>query len=319
MIQTVVVLADFRMAFTTAKHDTGPSRGASAGLRLIIIAIICVALMVLDHQNRALVSMRQGLSLMVQPVIFLVSSPARLGNWLSDSFTTRRTLEQENRNLRRQMLAMSAQTQQMATLKTENARLRALLDSTAKLDDRVLIAEIVTVDMNPFRQSILINKGSADELSPGEALIDADGVIGQITRTQLHTSEALLITDLDHAVPVEVLRNRLRTIAVGTGEVERLSLPYLPRNADIVAGDILVTSGLGGTFPAGYPVATITDVRSTAGQPFLEIDATPSAMLNRIREVLVIVADAALENAAVTNDVTDNDTATDDAREESGN
>jgi len=300
------------MAFTSAKHETGPSRGTSAGLRLIVIAIVCILLMFFDHQNQHLVSARQGMSLMVQPIVFLVSSPGRLGSWLSDSFTTRRQLEQENRKLRRKMLEMSADTQQMETLKTENVRLRALLDSTAKLDDRVLIAEIVKVDMNPFRQSILINKGSADNLTIGEALIDADGVVGQITRNQQHTSEALLITDLNHALPVEVLRNRLRTIAVGTGEVERLSLPYLPRNADITVGDILVTSGLGGTFPAGYPVATISEVRSAPGQPFLEIDANPSAMLNRIREVLVIIPETpestgnTTEQAAV--DTTENAT-----------
>jgi rod shape-determining protein MreC len=122
----------------------------------------------------------------------------------------------------------------------------------------------------------------------GEALIDADGIIGQVTRDREVSAEALLITDADHALPVELLRNRLRTIAVGTGEVDRLSLPFLPRNADIAEGDILVTSGLGGTFPAGYPVAVITHVRSSPGQAFLQIDAKPVAMLNRVREVLVV-------------------------------
>jgi rod shape-determining protein MreC len=142
--------------------------------------------------------------------------------------------------------------------------------------------------MNPYRQSILINKGSRDNVLVGEALIDADGIVGQVTRDREVSAEALLITDADHALPVEVLRNRLRTIAVGTGEIDRLSLPFLPRNADIAEGDVLVTSGLGGTFPAGYPVGVVSSVRSSPGQAFLEIDAQPVSMLNRVREVLVV-------------------------------
>ncbi len=166
--------------------------------------------------------------------------------------------------------------------------MRVLLESTAKVGDRILIAEIMSVDMNPFRHSIVVNKGSRDEVYVGQALIDAQGVVGQITRDQLYSAEAILITDVDHALPVELVRNRLRTIAVGTGDLERLSLPFLPRNADVQKGDLLVTSGLGGTFPAGYPVGVVTEVRSDTGQPFLGIEAAPAAALNRIREVLLI-------------------------------
>jgi len=286
------------MAFSTAGQNPASFRGTSAGLRLVLVALLCLTLMVLDHQNQHLVSLRKNLSLMVQPLIFLVSTPSRIGSGVSDSFTTRNTLKQENRDLNRRMLVMSAQLQQLAILKTENARLRALLDSTAKLDDRVLVAEIVAVDMNPFRQSILINKGSRDGVKVGAALIDAEGIIGQITRDQGIAAEALLITDLDHALPVEVLRNRLRTIANGTGSGDKLSLPFLPRNADIREGDMLVTSGLGGTFPAGYPVGTIAAIRSAPGQPFLEIEAAPAAQLNRVREVLVVLQEEQREPAA---------------------
>ncbi|NIM31733.1 MAG: rod shape-determining protein MreC, partial [Pseudomonas stutzeri] len=165
----------------------------------------------------------------------------------------------------------------------ENARLRALLDSTEKVGDRVLIAEILSVDMDPFRHRILVNKGSADGVYVGQALIDAEGVVGQVTRDQVFSAEAILITDIDHALPVELVRNRLRTIAVGTGDLARLSLPYLPRNGDVREGDLLVTSGLGGTFPAGYPVGSVSQVRSDSGQPFLEVSAEPTAALNRIR------------------------------------
>jgi rod shape-determining protein MreC len=135
---------------------------------------------------------------------------------------------------------------------------------------------------------IVVNRGSIDGVQVGQALIDAEGIIGQVIRDQVFSAEAILITDVDHALPVEVLRNRLRTIAVGTGDLERLSLPFLPRNADVVSGDLLVTSGLGGTFPPGYPVGVVREVTSQVGEPFLEISAEPAAALNRVREVLLI-------------------------------
>ena len=146
----------------------------------------------------------------------------------------------------------------MAALEAENARMRALLDSTAKVGDQVLIAEIVSVDMDRLRHRVVLNRGSRDGAFLGQALIDARGIVGQITRDRGTSSEALLITDPDHAVPVEIVRNGLRTIAVGTGDLERLSLPFMARNSDVKAGDMLVSSGLGGTFPAGYPVGTVT-------------------------------------------------------------
>lgn len=190
-----------------------------------------------------------------------------------------------------------ARLQRMIALEAENVRLRALLDSTAKVADRVLIAEIVSVDMNPFRHTILINKGGRDGVYVGQALIDAAGIVGQVTRQQPFAAEAMLVTDADHALPVEIARNQLRTIAMGTGDIDRLALPFLPRNADVQRGDLLVSSGLGRAFPAGYPVGTIVDIRSKTGQPFLEVDAEPSAALNRIREVLLIWRDADVQDA----------------------
>jgi rod shape-determining protein MreC len=225
--------------------------------------------------------------------------------------STRDTLQSENRQLNDRILVQDARLQRMAALEAENARLRALLDSTAKVADRVLIAEIMSVDMNPFRHKIVINKGNSDDIYVGQALIDAQGVIGQITRDQIYSAEALLITDVDHALPVELLRNQLRTIAMGSGDMERLSLPFLPRNADVIEGDLLVTSGLGGTFPPGYPVGTIEAVTSEAGERFLRISAKPAARLNRIREVLLIwpepATGAPVDGTANTDSITDDD------------
>ena len=255
---------------------------------MVVICIVSIALMVLDNRNQAMQSIRSLLTTAVYPLRVLIDTPTSIGHWLGESMSTRDTLQSENRQLNDRILVQNARLQRMAALEAENARLRALLDSTAKVGDRVLIAEIMSVDMNPFRHKIVVNKGSSDDVYAGQELIDAQGVVGQIIRDQVYSAEALLITDVDHALPVELLRNQLRTIAMGTGDMERLSLPFLPRNADVIEGDLLVTSGLGGTFPPGYPVGTIAEVTSEAGERFLRIIATPAARLNRIREVLLI-------------------------------
>lgn len=276
------------MALSTPDSDQRAFRDASPGLRVVLICLFSIALMALDNNNQYIEDARRILSTALYPVRVVINTPFAIGGWLSESFSTRNYLLGENRELNDRLLKQSARLQRLAALEAENARLRTLLESTAKVGDRVLIAEIMSVDMNPFRHRIVVNKGKRDEVYVGQALIDAQGVVGQVTRDQLYSAEAILITDIDHALPVELVRNRLRTIAVGTGDLERLSLPFLPRNADVQNGDLLVTSGLGGSFPAGYPVGIIREVRSDTGQPFLSITAQPSAALNRIREVLLI-------------------------------
>jgi len=293
------------MALTNVEREPGQFRNASPGLQLILLCIVSIVLMVLDHRNEYLTGVRKSLSVLLYPVEFLVSAPFDLSRALSDSIATRDALQAENRRLRDEALIRSASLQRMAALEAENARLRALLDSTAKVGEDMLIAEIVSVDMNPFRNMIVINRGGKDGVFVGQPVIDADGIVGQITRDRHYTSEVMLVTDVDHAVPVEIARNRLRTIGVGTGELDRLSLPFLPGNADVREGDLLVTSGLGGKFPPGYPVATVKTIRGTTGQPFLEIDAVPAAALNRMREVLLIKPDG----QAAPPDIGDGDTA----------
>jgi len=276
------------MALNTPDSDPRVFRGSSPGPRLILITILSLALMVLDHQNQHLKNLRRLLDAAVYPIQAAIDAPSAFGRWASETLSTRAALIEENRRMHRQILMQSARLQRMTALETENTRLRALLESTAKVGDRVLIAEIISVDTNPFRHRIIINRGSRDGAFEGQALIDADGVIGQITRDQIVKAEAILITDADHAVPVELARNRLRTIAMGTGDIDHLSLPFLPRSADVRPGDLLVTSGLGGTFPPGYPVGVVEDFTRDSSQPFLKITAKPSASLNRVREVLLL-------------------------------
>lgn len=276
------------MALGAADNEQRGFRSTSPGLRFVVLSVLAIGMMVADSRGEVLKDLRRVLAAMAYPIHVLVDSPAAAGRWISDSFATRGQLSEENDQLQRRLLEQSARLQRLASLEAENARLRTLLESTAKVGDRVLIGEIMKVDMNPFRHSIVVNRGSRDEVFVGQAIIDADGVLGQVTRDQIFSAEAILIADIDHALPVEVLRNGQRTIAVGTGRLDRLSLPYLPRNADLRVGDLLVTSGLGGSFPRGYPVGTIKSISSEAGDEFLTVEAEPAAALNRVREVLLI-------------------------------
>lgn len=263
-------------------------RTGGPGLRLILLMLLAVALMVLDQRGNYLDQARRLLTAGVYPLVAAVDAPfVALAN-LQENLAFRRELLARNRELNEALLLQSARLQRLSALEAENARLRALLDSTATLPDRVLIAGLLQVDMDPLRHRVVLNKGGRDGVYVGQALIDADGVIGQVTREHILTSEALLITDPDHAVPVEVVRNGLRTIAMGTGELDRLSLPFLTRNADIEPGDLLVTSGLGGSFPAGYPVGVVRRVDDSSGDAFREVDAEPAARLDRVREVLLV-------------------------------
>jgi len=277
------------MALTTVEREPGHFRSVSLGFRLLLLCVLSITLMVLDHGNQHLTSVRKALSVLLHPVQILVSAPFDISRSISASLETRGKLMADNRRLNQEALVQNARLQRMAALEAENARLRALLDSTVKVGDSILIAEIVSVDMNPYRNMIVINKGGQDGVYVGQALIDADGIVGQVTRDRFYSAEAMLVTDVDHALPIELARNRLRSIAVGTGELDRLSLPFLPSNADVREGDLLVSSGLGGTFPPGYPVGVVRQVNSITGQPFLEVSAEPAAALNRIREVLLII------------------------------
>ena len=264
------------------------TRGPSLGMRLFLLLIVSVLLMVLDHQRGALESVRGTLSVVVSPIRFAVDLPFRMGYWVSDSLSTRKRLQKDNKFMRRERLENLVRLQRLDALEAENARLRALLDSTPDVADRILVARILSVDLDPFSQKLLLDKGGLHEVFVGQALLDADGIVGQVTRVDPLYAQAILITDPGHATPVEVNRNGLRTIALGTGDATRISLPFLPNNADIREGDLLVSSGLGGAFPAGYPVARIIDVDRRPGEPFADINAEPTGALNREREVLLV-------------------------------
>jgi rod shape-determining protein MreC len=267
----------------------GSGRGRfTPGLRFFVLAVASVALMLVDHRQDHLTGFRQALSLAVHPLLVAVDLPFTAWRWTADVFADRAQLREENERLHAERLDASVRLQRLATLEAENARLRAMVDSTARVADRMLIAEILSVDLNPYRQRFNLNRGLNDGVYVGQALLDAKGVVGQVARVGPLTAEAVLITDADHAVPVTVNRNGLRTIVVGTGDSGRLRLPYLTNSADIEVGDLLVSSGLGGVFPAGYPVGRVSEVRRRPGQSFAEVVAEPAAELDRDREVLLV-------------------------------
>jgi rod shape-determining protein MreC len=245
--------------------------------------------MTVDHRQHHLDSVRSTLSVLVYPLQLLVDLPGAASDWFHESLASRRTLQEENASLRTQQLVLNTQLQKLEALETENMRLRALLDSSFQVGEHpMLIAALLSVDMDPYRHQIEINKGSLDRLFEGQPLLDSRGVMGQLIHVGPFTSTAMLITDPSHAIPVQINRNGLRTIALGTGVIDRLELPHIPNNVDIRSGDLLVSSGLGGRFPYGYPVAEVVDVEQDPGRAFSHVTARPRALLDRSREVLLV-------------------------------
>ncbi len=264
------------------------TRTPALGLRWLLLAALSILLMVVDQRQHHLDAVRKAIGAAVYPLRVVVDAPVSAWQWLQTTTASRNDLLLENSRLNAERLLTHARLQRYAALEAENARLRAMLDATARVTDRVRVAEIMSVSANPFRHAIVIDKGQQDGVFDGQALVDADGVVGQVIETGILSSQALLISDPDHALPVEVNRNGLRTIAFGTGEHDRLELQYLPNNADIEVGDLLVTSGLGGAFPAGYPVAIVDSVERLPQEPFARVSARPVAALNQVREIMLI-------------------------------
>lgn len=270
------------------ENSSSPGRIPALGLRLLSLIVISILLMYFDQRDNHLDTARKAIGAAVYPVRVLVDAPVRFWSWLGDSTTSQNDMVLELDRLKSKQLLTNARLQKLNALEAENARLRAMLDARAQVRDRTRVAEIMSVDANPFSHSLVIDAGTQDGVSDGQALVDADGVVGQVIQAGLLTSQAMLISDTDHALPVEVNRNGLRTIVVGTGKIDQLQLPFVVNNADIVVGDLLVTSGLGGAFPSGYPVAIVQSVTRVPHAPYAQVSAKPSASLGQVREVLLI-------------------------------
>jgi rod shape-determining protein MreC len=270
-------------------HDSRPiiGRGPPLTAYFLMLVAISVGLMVADQRYHQIDRIRETLSRVVYPVQRAVDFPFRATDWVTESFADRSRLRQENVEITARLRLANLQLQRFAVLEEENRRLREMRANTAAVAEKVLVASILNVDLDPFRHRVLLDKGAADGVFKDQAVLDGDGIFGQVSKVNASTAEVILISDAEHAIPVQSNRSGVRTIAVGTGDQDKLSLPFVTVEADLQPGDLLLSTGMGGVFPPGYPVALVSKVRR-AGSMFALVEARPTAKLDQAREVLLV-------------------------------
>ncbi|MDP3560684.1 MAG: rod shape-determining protein MreC [Legionellaceae bacterium] len=256
--------------------------------RFVFALLLSLILMITDHHDRSLNSIRSGFSVIVSPLQFSIDYPVRIIGWASSLLGSKKALIAENMQLRYQQTMLEAQLQKFLTIQAENSELKGLLSATSSNVTRAMAAQILAVDTTSSRQLLVLNKGSRDHVSVGQPVLDAKGVMGQIIDVGLMTSTVLLISDSKCAVPVRNDRTGERAILVGTNNMTQLSLINLPKTSSIAKGDLLVTSGLGRRYPEGYPVGRVEEVITMTGDDFIKVKVSPVALLNRSRLVLLI-------------------------------
>ncbi len=266
-------------------------RGPSLQLRLFLAVIISIAAIIADSRFGVFTHVRVYLSSLVSPLQYIANAPGIMLDTMSTQVQTRAGLIEQTKQQEQQLFTLRSRLLKMDHLEHENQRLRELLGSPVHKESRKMVAELLSVDSDPFSHQVLINKGALDGVYNGQPVINDQGVIGQVLHVGSTTSRVLLVTDSSHGIPVRVLRNDLRAIASGSGELDKLELRNLPRNTDVQVGDLLVTSGLGGRFPEGYPVATVTRSDYVEGKPFAQVEAKPLVALDRLRYLLLLWTD----------------------------
>lgn len=264
------------------------AEGGVSTLRLIVYLTIAMVLMVVDRRGDHLGSLRHFASVVVEPLYRVAALPADAARAGRMAIVTQSQLADENRELREALLLAQARLNRMAALSAQNERLRELLDAQGDLGLGVQLAHLIDIDLDPFRHRVVLALGARQGVVVGQPVLDAHGVMGQIVEVLPNTAVAMLVTDPTHAIPVMIERTGLRTIAYGTGAIDRLQLPNIPISADVRAGDALVTSGLGGRFPVGFPVGEIGEVSNDESGMFAAAIARPAAALNRSGEVLLL-------------------------------
>jgi len=269
----------------TAASRNIPSRGTPAGLRFFVYASLSLSIMWLDQRVGWLDSVRFALQAVAYPLQMALASPAAAWQWTQENFEQRATLQQENRELRERLRELELLAMRRGDLERENFELRNLRSAAADVADRWLTARVIAVETNRLRQRYTVDRGTVHGLRKGQAVIAGEGLVGQALRVGPWSAEIILLADPEHAVPVRIARTGQRTLALGTGRSGELSLPYLPLQSDIRDGDLLVTSGLGETFPAGYPVASVSAVRRDGASPLAQVTAKITATLDRDRVV----------------------------------
>jgi rod shape-determining protein MreC len=251
--------------------------------------LLAIGLLFADARYKSLTDpVRFQINGLLSPVYSMMSWPGRLTSLITDVSMSDDETRTENSYLKSQLLVLSGRLQKFSELAAENARLRGLIDSSLVVDGRVLIAEIIGVDPDPFRHIILVNKGRDEGVYSGQPVLDARGIMGQVIEVGPENSRAMLIADREHAIPVRVARNGIRAVLAGTGDIDQLNLQFVPESADVKVGDVLMSSGLGLRFPAGYPVGVVTTVKKSGTSEFANIMVKPVAELDRSRHVLLL-------------------------------
>jgi rod shape-determining protein MreC len=276
------------MGYTATGNVPLFGESGAGTFKLLALLLLAIALMMADHRGQHLRTVRGWASLVAEPLYWVAASPVHLARGVHDAFVTRQHLTAEVSRVEEDLLVARAQLARLEAVQRENEALRRLLQGTRGLSLSVQLADIADVELDPFRHRVALDLGARHGVREGIALIDADGVFGQVIAVSPLRSTAVLITDPSHAVPVQVQRSGLRTIAYGTGASNRLSVPNIPQSADVRVGDVLLTSGIGGRFPAGLPVAVVNRVGPEDTHLFIEAEAEPLAALDRSGQVLLV-------------------------------
>ncbi len=263
-------------------------RGPSLQLRLFFSLLLSASLMLVDSRLDAFSRVRYFLNSVVAPLQYASNVPRDFLDMTRDQFSSRQLLLKENEQLKSELLLLKSTQRLFEHIEQENLRLRELLGSSFIRDERKMITEVMAVDSAPYTNQVMIDKGRTNGVYEGQPVINQAGVVGQVIYVGAHNSRVLLLTDPTHAIPVQVLRNDIRVIASGRGENSNIQLENIPSSADIKPGDMLVTSGLGGVFPEGYPVARVTSFTFDNQRPFAQVDAKPEVQFDRLRYLLLV-------------------------------
>ncbi|MBM6549842.1 rod shape-determining protein MreC [Marinomonas ostreistagni] len=264
------------------------SSNKASSASFLVLVLLSLAMVIGDLQFRVFNPIRPYLTWLVTPIQVVVSAPQKLISWADVRLDTREALVEQNQQLNSELLMLRGQLQRLTSLRAENVRLRELLDASQRVEERVVMAEVIGFDQNAYSHKVLIDKGFSNGAYIGQPVLDATGVLGQVVETSAYTSRVLLIADASHFVPVQLPRTGFRSILRGTGDMNHMELMSVPHTADIKKGDILSTSGLANRFPIGYPVGIVRNVRHVSGKPYADVEVVPMAQLNRSRHVMLI-------------------------------
>jgi rod shape-determining protein MreC len=282
-------------------------RKSSSWLQFGIVGLLALGLLLIDTNTRLLLGPRNVLAVGISPIQYLASAPTRIGRMFAGVLSAEPDIKIAYENLRNEYFQLKAETLLLRTLQDENEGLRSLLDASKRIKEKITLAELINISIDRDNHTLLIGRGLRHGIYVGQAVIDDQGVIGQVTDVMPFNSSVLLITDPGHALPVQVQRTGLRAVAYGTGSLSELRVPFLNQNSDIQVGDMLLSSGLGGRFPSGYPVAKVNKVKVIQEENFLDVAALPIAQLDRSNHVLLLSREKVNQGSGINTAIDNNE------------